>query len=129
LKRAELGAGGVFSTVSVAQGIENLQLEYGLDTNGDGVPDALNANPDTFNGCAGGTAACVVTNWLNVMTVKVNLLAKNTSLSASYSDAKTYTLGLKADGTSNDFGPFNNAYKRHVYQAEVRLTNAAGRKE
>lgn len=129
LKRAELGA-GAFSIVSVAPGIDNLQLEYGLDTIGDGVPHALSSDPDTYNGCAGGTAACVVTNWLNVVTVKINLLARNPTTSASYKDVKTYTLGLKADGvTANTVGPFNDQYKRHAYVAEVRLSNAAGRRE
>jgi type IV pilus assembly protein PilW len=128
LKRAELSA-GVFGIVSIAPGIDNMQMEYGIDTNGDGVPDDLKADPDTYNACAGGTAACVVTNWSNVMTVKINLLARNTSASASYSDSKTYNLGLKADGTANTVGPFSDPYKRHVYQAEVRLTNAAGRRE
>jgi type IV pilus assembly protein PilW len=129
LKRAELGA-GAFSIVSVAPGIDNLQLEYGLDTNGDGTPDALSSDPDAYNGCAGGAAACVVTNWLNVVTVKINLLARNPTTSASYKDVKTYTLGLKADGvTANTVGPFNDQYKRHAYVAEVRLSNAAGRRE
>jgi type IV pilus assembly protein PilW len=128
LKRAELGAGG-FSIVSVASGIENLQLEYGIDTNADGVPDALNANPDSYGGCAGGSAACVVTNWANVMTVKINLLARNTSASVNWSDGKTYALGLNADGTANTIAPSNTPYKRHVFQSEVRLTNAAGRRE
>jgi type IV pilus assembly protein PilW len=125
LKRAELGAGG-FTIVPIAEGIDNLQVEYGIDTVGDGVPHALNANPDTYGACVG--AACV-TNWLNVMAVKINLLARNTSTSTAYTDTKTYTLGLTAAGAVNTFGPFNDAYRRHVFQAEVRLNNPAGRRE
>jgi type IV pilus assembly protein PilW len=131
LKRVELGAGGVFTAtpISVAPGIENLQLEYGIDTDNDGVPNALSSGPDTFNACGGGAAACVVTNWLNVMTVKINLLARNTTPSAGYSDIKTYTLGLNAAGAPYTVAAANDQYKRHVYQAEVRLANAAGRRE
>jgi type IV pilus assembly protein PilW len=128
LKRAELAA-GVFNVVSVASGIDNLQLEYGLDNNGFGVPDDINANPDTYAGCPGGTASCVVTNWQKVVTVKVYLLARNTTKSSGYSDSKTYTLGRNADGTANTVGPFGDPYRRHAYQMEVRLSNAAGRKE
>jgi type IV pilus assembly protein PilW len=131
LKRVELANNGIFTApISVAPGIEDLQFEYGLDTippSGDGVPDVLHSDPDTYSACA--PAACV-NNWLNVMTVKINLLARNTTASASYSDSKTYTLGMKADQvTPHTVGPFNNPYKRHVYQAEVRLANAAGRRE
>jgi type IV pilus assembly protein PilW len=125
LKRAELGAGG-FAIVSIAGGIENLQLEHGIDNDNDGIPDAVTANPDIYNACAG--AACV-THWLNVMTVRINLLARNTSTSGAHTDTKTYSLGLKADATANTVGPFNDGFKRHAFQAEVRLNNPAGRRE
>jgi type IV pilus assembly protein PilW len=124
LKRAELGAGG-FSIVPIAEGIENLQLEHGIDTDNDGTPNAVTADPDTFNACAG--IACV-TNWLNVVSVRVNVLARTTSQSSG-TDSKTYTLGLQANGTANTVGPFNDRYKRHVFQTEVRLNNPAGRRE
>ena len=125
LKRAELGAGG-FTVVSLANGIDNLQLEYGIDTDGDGIPDALNANPDTYGACVG--AACV-TNWQNVMLVNLNLLSRNNLPSPAYTDTKTYSLGLDAGGSANTVGPFNDPYRRHVFQAQVRLNNPAGRRE
>jgi type IV pilus assembly protein PilW len=123
LKRADLTSA---APVSIAQGIENLQLEYGIDTNGDGVPDAMTADPDIYASCVG--PACV-TNWLNIMSVKINLLARNTSPSSGYIDSKTYTLGMLSDGaTANTLSPAG-PFKRHVYQSEVRLSNAAGRRE
>ena len=33
------------------------------------------------------------------------------------------------DGTDNDYGPYNDAYKRKLFQAVVRLNNPAGRRE
>lgn len=125
LKRAELGAGG-FTIVPLVEGIENLQLEYGIDTNNDGVPDAFTAAPSSYNGCAGN--ACVV-NWRNVMAAKVSLLARNTEATAGFADGKTYTLGLRADGTNNTYGPFGDSFKRHAYTSAVRLGNPAGRRE
>lgn len=119
LKRAELGAGG-FSIVPIAEGVENLQLDYGIDTNNDGQPDVYSSDPDTYNSCAG--VVCV-DNWRNVMAVKINLLARNTQKSAGFSDSKTYTLG------ATTVGPFNDSYKRHAYVGSVRLTNPAGRRE
>jgi type IV pilus assembly protein PilW len=125
LKRAELAAGG-FSIVPLAEGIQTLKFQYGIDTNNDGIPDAMTADPDSYNTCAG--AACV-TNWSNVMAVKINLLARPASPSGGYTDAKTYTLGLLPNGTANTVGPFSDSYRRHVFQAEVQLNNAAGRRE
>jgi type IV pilus assembly protein PilW len=116
LKRAEL-VGSSFSTVSVAPGIENLQLEYGIDTNADGAPDLMSADPGS------------VANWSNVVSVKLNLLARATSPTLGYTDPKTYTLGMKADGTTVNTVTPGGSYKRHVFQSEARLYNPAGRRE
>lgn len=126
LKRAELGA--TFSIVPAVEGIDNIQLEYGLDTSNppDGTPDVYTANPSGYNSCSG--KACVI-NWWQVVAIRVNLLARNTVATSGYTDNKTYTLGLKADGSDNSFGPFNDAYKRHAYTTTVRLTNPAGRRQ
>lgn len=129
LKRAELGAGG-FTIVPLVEGIENLQIEYGIDTDCDGMPDIYNASPDTF--VATYTAPSCPTpatpNWRNVMAVKLNLLARNTEKTIDYTDTKTYELGRNADGTANTVNPTGDHYKRHVYQATVRLSNPIGRR-
>ena len=130
LKRAELGASG-FTIVPLVEGIETMQLEYGIGLGGDPTNrakiDAYTADPSTYNACAG--ASCV-TNWLHTYAVKVNLLARNVDKSAGWTDNKTYTLGLKADGTANVFpasGTYGDMYKRHAYTAVVRLDNPSGR--
>ena len=125
LKRAELGAGS-FTTTSIAHGIESLQLNYGIDTNGDGNPEVFNANPSTYNSCAG--AACVQ-NWVDVMSVKVFLLAREAEQTTGHKDTKTYRLGQAADDSIISLGPFNDAFKRHVYQSVIRLQNPAVRRE
>jgi len=127
LKRAELGANGEFSVVALVEGIENLQLEYGLDTNGDSMPDAVSADPGTYGGCA--ADPCYITNWLNAVTAKVHLLSRSTEASPGYKDTKTYPLGLQADGTQLVVGPFNDGFKRHAYTETIRMNNPAGRRE
>ena len=126
LKRAEL-SGGAFTIVPLVEGIENLQFEYGLDTNGDGVPDAVTADPGTYNGCA--SDPCYIANWINTVTAKVHILSRATETSPGYTDVKTYPLGLQADGTALVVGPFNDGFKRHAYAAMVRVNNPAGRRE
>lgn len=121
LKRAELGA-GTFTISSVVSGIENLQLQFGLDTNNDGVPDVYTTDPSTYNGCSAATNPTCVGNWQNAMAVEFYLLARNTEQSTGYTDTKTYDLG----GTN--VGPFNDAIKRHAYQSTVKLYNPSGRR-
>ena len=138
LKRAEIGpnAGGTgpaFTIVPLVEGIENMQLEYGIDNacsaTNPGTACVYTADPSAFGGCAGN--ACVV-NWRNVMSVRVNLLARTTDVSPNHSDNKVYTLGRKANGSDNLFPPsgsgYGDGYKRHVYRAAVRLSNPAGRR-
>lgn len=130
LKRAELD-GSAFTIVPLVEGIENLQIEYGVDTDVKGTanagsPNGYTSDPDGFNACVG--QACVE-NWRNVVAVKLHLLARNTERATGYTDTKTYSLGLNAENGVKSVGPFNDSYKRHVYQSSLRLTNPAGRKE
>lgn len=125
LKRAELGAGG-FSIVPLVEGIENLQIEYGIDTSvpTTGAPAVFSAAPDLLNACA---PALCMSYWRNVVAVKINLLSRNATTTPGYVDGKVYSLGLNADGSVDAAGPFNDGYKRHAYESEVRVNNVSGR--
>lgn len=157
LKRAELGgdangdgvadvnAGGrLFAVMSIAHGIQDFQVEYGIDTDFDGRPDVYTPSPDTYNPLGAAAASCTangaqcLTNWTNVTAAKITLLARNTAVSPDYTDNKVYTLGMRSDGfvkcandPNNDrvCDAFGDHYKRHVYQATVRLNNLASRRE
>jgi type IV pilus assembly protein PilW len=129
LKRAEvISKNGTVSVeiVPLADGIENMQVEYGLDTDNNGVADAYTTVPASANGC--GAAACAATNWNSVVAVKVHLLARTPTESAGYQDTKSYTLGLTAAGQAHTVQATNDKYKRHVFSAMIGLPNPAGRK-
>ena len=127
LKLAEL-SGGAFTTTSIVQGIENMQLEYGLDANNDGVPDLYTTDPNSYGGCSATTTPTCVGNWQNAVAVKVHLLARAITKSAISPQNKTYILGLDFSGANNVVGPFNDQYKRHVFESSVKLYNSAGRR-
>lgn len=119
LKRLELGVSGTgagasaaLSTVALAEGIENLQLDYGIDTDGDGSPDSYATAPSD-------TAA-----WQNVMAIRVNLLARNNEKSGGYVTDKKYSLGV-----AGTVGPFADNYKRHVFSTLARVVNPSSRRE
>lgn len=83
---------------------------------GDGVADIYTAAPTTDQ-------------WLNVVSVKIIVLARNTEQTKGYTDTKVYTLGRDAAGNVQTIGPIGDSYKRHVYTQFIRLVNTAGRRE
>jgi type IV pilus assembly protein PilW len=126
LMRLELtGAGWI--AVPLVEGIEQFNIEYGIDSNGDGTPDVYAANPSDYpkGACAG---SCPVSNWMNVVTARFHVLARNLDPSPGYVDGKTYELGRDEDGNTITVTP-GGPYRRHVYSALVRITNAAGRRD
>jgi len=143
LKRLELSvAGGVaqMDIVPLVAGVENLQIDYGVDDLpagadpitgliGNGAPDCEDTDPgSTAN--AGVTAGCAAANpgavaqWGNVVSAQVHVLARSYRAYNDYTDTKTYDLG---EGLSA-LTPGGN-YKRHAYSTAVRLTNVSGRRE
>ena len=118
LKMLELGvdsagSGPAFQKLALAEGIEQLQFDFGIDSNGDGVADTLSmCNP------------CSTAEWSNVVSAQINLVARNTERSPGYSDDKTYSLGLKGYTTAT-----NDGYRRHAYSTFIRLNNIAMRRE
>jgi type IV pilus assembly protein PilW len=144
LKRLELDiVGGALGMKEVAlvEGIEQLNVEYGIDymdsaglPAADGIPDAYTSDPTNFTDVAG-CPTCVfnrVENWRNVVTARFYVLARNMEHSPGLSSEaknKTYTLGRKPDGTVLTVGPFNDNLRRHVYSSLVRIANPAGRRD
>lgn len=123
LKRMELTVAGgtaTFTTVALAEGIENMQLDYGIDS--DTTPDG-SANYYTTGTNTDAGVAMTAADWGNVMTIRVNLLARNTERTLTYSDSKVYDLG--GAGT---VGPFHDGFKRRVFSEIIRATNPNGRR-
>jgi type IV pilus assembly protein PilW len=112
LKRIELTSNGVSSVVSLVEGIENLQLDYGVDADKDGVPDT------TYT-----TDPASVAAWMNVVAVRINLLSRQIEPTNGYTDPRTYDMGVAGAYTPG------GAYKRHVYNTVVRVVNPASRRE
>ncbi|TAN82292.1 MAG: prepilin-type N-terminal cleavage/methylation domain-containing protein [Gallionella sp.] len=112
LKRRELDpASGAFVTTPLVEGIEYMQVDYGLDDDTDGAADSYIAAPTTAN-------------WPDIVSVKINMIARNIEPTAGYTDTKTYVLG-----SAGAFGPFGDTYKRHAYTQVVRLVNPSSRRE
>jgi type IV pilus assembly protein PilW len=119
LKMLELsaasGAAAWSSPVTIAEGIENLQVDYGVDTNSDGAPDG-----DDVDG-----SALTHLNMGDVMAVKVYLLARNLEKTPGFTDDKTYALGTAGTITP---ATADRGYRRHVFVQSVRLVNPSARR-
>ncbi|HEX2494013.1 MAG TPA: PilW family protein [Steroidobacter sp.] len=118
LKRLDL-EGGAWKETALAEGIQEMQFEYGFDTSA--TPDGA---PDEFRTTLDGVGGSKANDWANVMAVRVWVLSRTTEATRGYSDTKTYNLG--AHGSR---GPFNDGFKRRVYTTVVRLQNPAGWRE
>ena len=117
LKRVEW-IDGVQRTMSVAEGVEDLQIEFGLDTAvpSDGVPDTFVA--------VGGVTGVAPNLWQNVVSVRVHLLTRSTQPTPRYTDTRTYQLGPGVVLAAPTDG-----FKRTLMTTTVRLDNVAGRSE
>jgi type IV pilus assembly protein PilW len=129
--------------VPLIEGVEGFRVELGLDTigktsaavnyaaaidwadpavrltpanRGDGSPDG------SFVHCSV-AAPCTADQLVNVVAVKLHVLARSSEVSPGHTDTRTYNLG------SATLGPFNDHYKRHAFSTTVRLTNVTGRRE
>lgn len=92
-------------TECFASGIEDLQIEIGIDGNGDGLPDRFISAPTAVE--AAGAVA-----------VRVAVLARSEKAVSGYTNAKTYTLG-DATHTPND------RFYRNLMISTVPLRNRA----
>lgn len=113
LKRSEWIDGGL-RVKSLAEGIENLQFEFGVDTDNNGAPDK-------FVGVSAFSSATPEL-WRNVVTVRIHLLARNLQATPGYTDPRTYVLGNVTVAPADGF-------KRKLMSTTVRLNNVGGRRE
>jgi type IV pilus assembly protein PilW len=91
-------------TECLAQGIENMQIEIGLDSDADGNPDVYVTNP-------------TIAQMELAVTAKVHLLARSAEPDTLYTDEKTYRLS-----NAPDYAPDDNFYRR-VFSMVIGLRN------
>jgi type IV pilus assembly protein PilW len=135
LMRAEFN-GATFDLQPMVEGIEELNIEYGIDFQGqaytagpDGQPDAYTADPSTHtNPVCAAAGNCPASTLASITAARITLLARNLEASANYADTKTYNLGRDAGGLDVLVTP-GGPYRRHAYTGMVRIVNVAERRE
>jgi type IV pilus assembly protein PilW len=99
----------------VTAGVEQMQLAYGVDTNGD-------RSPEFYQSAEAVTAA---NNWPRVVDVKLSLLIRNTEIDVSYTDTTTYQLYGGADGAAVEYEvpTIAQQYRRKMYNSSIQVRN------
>ena len=88
-------------------GVERMELEYGVDTDGDTIVDEYD-NADVVDAAG---------KWTSVVSVRVAILVRSLQPNSPDVDKKTYTL------LDSAAGPFNDHYERSQYTTTVALRN------
>lgn len=117
---------------TIAPGVENMHLEYGIDTTDDGSVDAwVESNNNPRQTGATGTAvtgmrldASTENRWEDVMAVKLFLITRDLKITRGPASTKVFTMGsLPALTTPAD------GYRRRMTSTTIKLVNMSGRRE
>jgi len=121
LKMIELdsssGAPGFSAPMTLAEGVERLEFDYGIDTDADGAPNS-------FTNCA--TDCTTGDELANIVTAAAYVVARDTEATPGFTDTKVYALG-----ETGDYTPATAAagFRRHLYSSTLRLNNISMRRE
>lgn len=98
------GAGPTMTTECLAAGIENLQIEYGIDTSEDGHPNLFVSNPS-------------LADIQDVVSARIFILARTTDIDTRYTNEKTYSISNAPDYQPGD------SFHRRVFSTTVSIQN------
>jgi type IV pilus assembly protein PilW len=103
-KKVLQGAAPNMTTECLATGIENLQMEYGIDTTEDGNPNMYVPDPTLIQ-------------MQSVVSARISLLARTTEIDTRYTNEKTFSISNAPDYTPDD------SFHRRVFSTTVSIQN------
>jgi type IV pilus assembly protein PilW len=99
----KLGAGNAQELI---EGVQNMQVQYGLDTDGDMMPNSY-------------VNAAASPNFKNVVSVRIAFLFRSLETASSDKDNRSFTL------LDRNVGPFNDGRLYQVFTTTITLRNKA----
>lgn len=103
-KKTLQGASPGMATECLAAGIEDMQIEYGIDATGDGFANLYIPSP-------------TIAELQNVVSTRVSLLARTTEIDTRYENETTYALSNAPDYSPDD------SFHRRVVSTTVSIQN------
>ncbi len=110
LRRIALQPDGSLADEMVVSGIEHLQMQYGIATTD------LNTQYYDANAIIGTSTDTAMTDWDNVNSVRIWLLARNAKAENGYANTSTYMMGDQAYTV-------NDSFRRQLFTTVVQLRN------
>lgn len=113
----------------LAEGINNLQIDVGIDTDGDGIANDIDEN--LLNGTQAYSNTPTLGQLRDIVTARIFVLARTARPSMGYASQvqKRYNLGLNgADDPNGDGSPYGDGFKRRVLSSTVHLINIGERR-
>lgn len=98
-------------TETVAEGVEDINFEFGIDTDNDGAVEAYVTPEKIYDNSY---------KWEEVIAAKIYLLVQATKSDFSFTDNKTYNYGTRTGGNKHQPG---DHYHRKLYETTVSLFN------
>ncbi len=109
LYRTNMDTSGNAFTEEVVENVENMDLLFGEDTDGDGYADQYRT-------------ASQVANWQNVVSVRVTLIAVSPDTGATV-QAQNYYFGANSSGTAVNWQTAADSRLRQVFVSTVAVRN------
>ncbi len=137
LKMLELGiptSGGTTMAMNlrtIAPGVDNMHLEYGIDTDDNGSIDAwVVSNEDPRQTGSTGTPVTGMrldgsteNRWEDVMAIKLFMVTRDGKKTTGYTDTKSFVLGTRSVAATGD------SFHRKLMSSTIKLVNLASRRE
>ena len=108
LCRLEIVGVGLGNTQCIAEGVEDLHVQFGIDSNDDGAPNLY-------------TAGATVAQMEKAVSARIYLLMRSIETDHGYTNGNIYNLGDVV------IPAFNDGYHRVVYSTTVALRNSVSR--
>jgi len=103
----EVISGNAVTAVPLIEYVEDFQITFGLDTDGNGSVDLYDNN---------GIDAGVIDS---VMTIEVEILVRSPNVEANYTNTRSYQLGDRVYNV-------NDGFRRQVFRDAIHLRNWSG---
>ncbi|NCF27480.1 MAG: hypothetical protein GWP69_08855 [Gammaproteobacteria bacterium] len=106
------------SNQELFEGVEFMQILYGVDTSGNGIPDSY-----VRSGDAPLSTADPAGNWANIVSVRISIVVRTIDQYGREIDTNTYTVNDHDDVLSPRFNPVDDNRRRRVFTTTTMVRN------
>ena len=106
------------SSQELFEGVEVMQILYGVDTSGNGIPDSYVRSGDVPL-----STADPASNWANIVSVRISIVVRTVDQYGRDTDLNTYTVNDHDGALRPRFDPVNDNRRRRVFTTTTMVRN------